>query len=238
MADRPRSEDERSPGPHDVLIDGIRRRTEFAKVLRSWFALDEVRRDARLRFAHAFSKTNVFSEDRLIGAANMFDLLPGDAVPNKSSISEELSRAKAAACALFQALPHSPERDSILSALGRLGTASLPRKVLHRAKIVTEAFPALKSDMELVVREAIKCRNHYVHGSEASYDYLADGDAIPFFTSVLEFVFGTSELIECGWNAAASTGGSHPFAELIRTWAPRVQNLKNQLKLTRDARTA
>jgi hypothetical protein len=239
MAERwPRSEDEPSPGPHDVLIDGIRRRTEFAKVLRRWFVLDEERRDARLRFAHAFSKTNVFSEDRLIGAANMFDLLPADAVPKRLSISEQLTQAKSVACALFEELPDSPERDSILSALGRLGTASLPRKVLHRARIVTDALPTLKPDMELVVREAIKCRNHYVHGSDASYDYRADGDAMSFFTSALEFVFGASELIECGCNVAVSTGGSHPFAELIRTWAPRVQNLKAQLKLAKDTRTA
>jgi hypothetical protein len=180
----------------------------------------------------------VFSEDRLIGAANMFDLLPADAVPKRSSMSEQLARAKSGACALFEALPDSPERHSILSALGRLGTPSLPRKVLHRAKIVTDALPVLEPNMDLVVREAIKCRNHYVHGSDASYDYRADGDAISLFTSTLEFVFGASELIECGWNIALSTGGSHPFAELLRSWSPRVENLKAQLGMGKDSSNA
>ena len=72
-------------------------------------------------------------------------------------------------------------------------------------------------------------RNHYVHGSEASYDYRADGDALFFFTSTLEFVFGASELIECGWEIANWIGGSHAFAELLRSWAPRVANVKKQL---------
>lgn len=230
MADHwERSDDDRSPGPHDVLIDGIRRRSEIGKVLRCWFAHDAARRDARLRFAHAFSNANVFSEDRLIGAANMFDLLPTDAVPKRSPVNGELAQAKAAAIALFDPLPDSPERHSILSALGRIGTASLPRKVLHRAKLITDTLPVLKPDMELVVREAIKCRNHYVHGSDATYDYLADGDAVPFFTSTLEFVFGASELIECGWNIGRSTGGSHPFAELLRSWELRVDNMKANL---------
>lgn len=230
MADRwERDSEERSPGPHDVLIDGIRRRGELKKVLRAWLALDEARRDARLRFAHGFREANRFSEDRLIGAANMFDLLPADAVPQRVSLSKPVAQAKSDARALFGPLPDSPERDSLLSALGRLGSSSLPRKVLHRARIVSDALSVLQPDMELVVREAVKCRNHYVHGSDASFDYRADGDAMSFFTSTLEFIFGASELIECGWQAARSIGGSHPFALLLRSWAPRVDNLKAHL---------
>lgn len=228
----PRGTDERSPSVRDVLIDGVRRRNEMKSVLRSWLSLDAAREDARQRFAHGFRNENRFSEDRLIGAANMFDLLPADAVPQKVTLSRELSEAKRSARALFEPLRASPERDSILSALGRLGTSSLPRKVLHRAKIVTDALPELKADMGIVVREAIRCRNHYVHGSDGSYDYLADGDALPFFTDALEFVFGASELVECGWDIAAfrARGGSHhPFAELIRSWGPRVDAMKTQL---------
>ena len=225
-----RSLEERAPGPHDVLIDGVRSRAELGKVLRRWLALDNERRDARLSFANAFRKGNKFSEDRLIAAANMFDLLPPEAIPKKSSLNKELADAKGKARALFEALADSPERDSMLSAIGRLGTTSLSKKVLHRAKIVTDAVPKLAPDMAFVVREAIKCRNHYVHGSDASFDYRANGDAMSLFTNTLEFVFGASELIECGWSIGKSPVGTHPFSELVRSWTLRVQSLRANVK--------
>jgi hypothetical protein len=50
-----------------------------------------------------------------------------------------------------------------------------------------------------------------------------------FFTSTLEFIFGASELIECGWDVRRSIGGSHAFAELLRSWVPRARSVRKQL---------
>lgn len=226
-----RANDQRSPGPRDVLIEGVSNRREMEKVLRKWLALDDERRDARLRFAYGFNHGRKFSEDRLIGAANMFDLLPGSAVPPKVKLPKKVLEAQNQARALFDALEDSPERQSILSALGRIGGSNLARKIGHRANIITKQLPWLAPDMAFVIRQAVLCRNHYVHGSKAGFDY-RKGTAISFFTRALEFIFGGSDLIDCGWKIqrfCQSGGGDHPFSELMRMWPMEVADVKQRL---------
>lgn len=70
---------------------------------------------------------------RLIGAANMFDLLPDDAAHPATALPEGLEKARSQARALFRALPDSPERSAMLGALGRIGKPVLKRKIRHRA---------------------------------------------------------------------------------------------------------
>jgi hypothetical protein len=134
----------------------------------------------------------------------------------------------------FFLCPRSPERDSVLGALGRVGKANLKHKVRHRAdKILKEAahrFPELIT----VTDEAVNCRNFYVHGSAASFDYDAHFDAATFFTDTLEFVFATSDLLESGWDIKAwsnsGTTMSHPFGRYRINYAPQLQALKALLR--------
>ena len=49
-----------------------------------------------------------------------------------------------------------------------------------------------------MIDHAIDCRNHYVHGNPAKLDYES---VLDFLTNTLEFVYGVSELIECGWDS-------------------------------------
>ena len=212
--------DSRSPQPNDILLDAIRRQDEFITVIRRWFDTDVEHRDARQRFDAVFSKQRTFDEDRLIGAANMFDLLPESAVPSVVPLSDDLAKAKAAARAIFKALPPSIERNSMLNALGRLGDATLKHKVRHRAELVLSKVPGTRFPKLLAVLEAaVDCRNHYVHGAETSINYRANFNLVVFFTNTLEFVFGASELVEAGWDInafiAKGTSMTHPYGAYL-----------------------
>lgn len=59
------------------LLNHSTRKHEFREVARNWLARtqDKDRLDSNLRFLRHFGK-NTYNEDRLIGAVNMFDLLP------------------------------------------------------------------------------------------------------------------------------------------------------------------
>ena len=211
---------DRSPHPGDILLDAIRRQEEFVTVIRRWFDTDVERRDARQRFDAVFARQRTFDEDRLIGAANMFDLLPESAVPSVVPLSDDLAKAKAAARATFKALPPSIERNSMLDALRRLGEATLKHKVKHRAELILSKVPPTRFPKLLAVLEAaVDCRNHYVHGAETGINYRANFNLVVFFTDTLEFVFGASELVEAGWDVnafiAKRTCMTHPYGTYL-----------------------
>ena len=142
---------------------------------------------------------------------------------------------------IFKALPRSIERDSVLNALGRLGTATLKHKARHRAQILLaeagERFP----DLMLVLEQAVDCRNHYVHGSLAKIDYRNHFfETVPFFTDSLEFVFAASDLIEAGWSIKPwlqrGTSMSHAFGSYCVEYGHRLRALKALLDdATKDA---
>jgi hypothetical protein len=165
----------------------------------------------------------------------MFDILPASAVPYDVQLTPEVAEAKAASRALFKALQISPERDSILNALGRLGKASLKHKVSARAKLILDFIPTRFPDLVLVLNEAVDCRNYFVHGSKAKMDYIANFDQVSFFTEALEFTFAASDLIECGWDivewSKKSSTVSHPFDRFRLDYKPRLDDLKRALTI-------
>lgn len=223
--------EEESPHPSDVLFDPIREPDEFSAVLSAWLQSNEERHDARLRFEESFKK-RTYSIQQFVGAANMFDLLPDSAVPKKVALPPQLAKAKEQCKKIFKALEPSYERSSVLGALGRVGTASLKQRALHRAAYVTRATPKWQwfPYLDLVVEEAVDCRNHYVHGSEARFDYSRNRHFVTFFTNTLEFVFAAAELIECGWNLERyleRAQWSHPFGEYRINYKLRVQALRD-----------
>jgi hypothetical protein len=137
--------------------------------------------------------------------------------------------ARTKARILFKALPVSPERDSVLGVLGRLGQASLKQKVRSRAAVVTQRAGAKFPELELVV----DCRNHFVHGSGTKIDYKENFDLVTFFTDTLEFVFASSDLIDCGWNATLWSQKmstlSHPFDRFLKSYDAALEELKRVL---------
>ena len=161
----------------------------------------------------------------------MFDILPKSAVPEPAPLSQELKDAKDKSRSTFLALPRSYERDSFLNALGRIGETRLKQKIRHRIGTIVAAtgdgqFP----ELAVVTDAAVVCRNHYVHGSDAQFDYNRNFNTVTFFTDTLEFVFAVSDLADAGWDlktwSSAPTGMSHPFAAFRINYTLRLAELK------------
>lgn len=203
------------PQPADLPLDPIRRPAEFANSLSWWLATDGDRCVARSRCHSSFALQSYYTVDRLIGAANSFDLLPASAVPGRVGLSSELQNAKEQARALFLSLPVSDERSSMLGAIGRIGTATLKQKVRHRVSILKEVIGDKFPEIEWVCDRAVEWRNHFVHGSAVKIRYGSPTDNLGFLTDTLEFVFAASELVEAGWDASrfleTPTSMTHPF---------------------------
>ncbi len=167
----------------------------------------------------------------------MFDILPASAVPTDVPLTEELSKAQIASRTMFRALPQSPERSSILNALGRLGKSSLKHKVRYCAQKLIDVGGEWFPELSKVTDEAVNCRNYYVHGTEPRFDYDRNFDLVTFFTDTLEFVFEASDLIEAGWDLRSwiqrGTTMSHPFA---RHRVNYPMGLKRLARLSRSPR--
>lgn len=230
---RDKARESKKPGSFDVLLDAVRDTEQFSGVLRRWLERQEAWHGARWRFFQVFEKQRQYDPDRLIGAANMFDILPAPAVPDNVSLSPEITQARAQSRAMFKLLPPGPERDSILSALGRLGKPALKHKVRYRAQKLVEVGDEWFPDLYTVTDEAVTCRNYYVHGTTSSFDYDRNFDLVTFFTDTLEFVFAVSDLIEAGWDFRAwvshGTTMSHPFASYRVNYRLRLGRLRETL---------
>jgi hypothetical protein len=225
----------RNPHPADVLLSPIEHPQAFREVLCKWMDRETAWQDARERFSTCFRNQNVYDIDRLLGAANMFDILPSSAEPREITLAADLMDAKQRCREIFQALSVTPERDSVLSALGRVGKSSLKRKIRHRAEPIVSALGSSFPHLVDVLDEAVNCRNHYVHGSSGSYDYVNNFfTTAVFFTKTLEFVFGASDLAESGWDMIAwskqGSSGSHPFGEFAIEYRDHLEALQ---RLTR-----
>ncbi|OUC15694.1 MAG: hypothetical protein B0A82_05345 [Alkalinema sp. CACIAM 70d] len=220
--------------PFDLPLQAAINLDEFSDVLERWMERHNEWRDARARFSTAFAYQNSYNIDRIVGAANMFDILPACACPESVTLLPDLAEARDNARKAFRALPLSPERDSILGALGRIGKATLKRKVRSRAKIITDVVNDRFPDLELVVDQAIDCRNYYVHGSNAKLDYSVHSAQVQFFTDTLEFIFAASDLVESGWDITAwikrGSTMSHPFARYCFNYSQMLSDLKKILE--------
>jgi len=225
---------EREPLLHDMLMRPADEPDVFASVLAAWLARDAAWLEPRGRLAGCLEWQNRFDVDRLVAAANMFDLLPDDAVPKTAPVSDEMRAAVKATRETFLKFEPSPERQSVLQSLGRIGKPVLKRKVRHRAQIVLDSLgdDRLK-DLFLVCDQAVDCRNRYVHGSETDLDHVSHFGHTIFFTATLEFVFAAADLIECGWDAKVwwklGTTQSHPFGAFKIGYAGHLADLKKSL---------
>jgi hypothetical protein len=226
------SNNERRPHFADVLVSAVKQPDIFARILSNWLDRNQAWQDARLRFSNSFAQRE-YSIDRLIGSANMFDILPSSAFLPDVPLSEELESAKERCKNIFKELPKSPERDSVLSALGRIGKSTLKNKIRYRGQFLIDRVGERFPDLFTVIDEAVNCRNHYVHGSKPSFDYNNEFDIVVFFINTLEFVFAATDLIEAEWDIRAwsnsSTSMSHPFAQYRVSYAKNLRKLQSLL---------
>ena len=237
-----RDEREKSKSPHvaDLLIHASQEPEKFASVLQKWLSLNSDFLPARVRFSTAFSKGNYYSIDRIVGIANAFDILPLSIFSEQQQLSEDLATIVSRTASSFKKLPQSPERDSILGTLGRIGKPFLKTKVRNRAQKITDCSNGRFPHLEDVVDEAINCRNYYVHGSESKFSYEDHKWLESFFTDTLEFVFAASDLIDCGWDLnewlKRGTIGRHPFGNYKVNYRSRVDEFLKLLKAVENSR--
>ncbi len=208
-----RRDEEDRPHASDVLLDAVRQPDEFSRVLANWLARDLEWRHARFRFSNSFAQENHYTVDRLIGAADVFNILPKSAVESAEP---------------------QPKGTKPAEKKDRNRSTKLMRKIRHRAEKIIGAMGEPFAELRTVTDEAVKCRNHYVHGSEPSFDYNANFNTVTFFTDTLEFVFAASDLIEAGWDAKrwSSTGTtmSHPFGRFLVNFTNQLKQLNGLLK--------
>lgn len=227
--------DDESRKPHsaDLPLQAGIHPEAFAGVLTRWLERNGGWRVARARYATAAAYQSRYGTDRLIGAANMFDIMPAAACPTVVPLSPDLAKARDGARAAFRALSPSPERDSVLNALGRIGKPTLKRKIRSRVQLITDRVGTQFPELELVTDQAVDCRNFFVHGTQGKFDYDAHFDQFCFFTNTLEFVFAAADLIDAGWDIAEwvkeGTTMSHPFARYRVSYAERLAELKELL---------
>lgn len=231
-----KNDEQHKPHPGDIPLDPIQRPIEFKTVLSNWIDRHSDWRVARARYLGCLRKANKYSVDRLVAAANMFDILPQDAVPLTAELPEDLAATRDACKAMLRKLPAGIDRNSALDALGRLGKPSLPKKVLHRVSIVDSNLGRVFPDLQLVAGVAIKCRNFFVHGSSGDINYQAIESLIPFLTDTLEFIFAASDFIEAGWDAqrwsSEAFGWGHSFTRYRAEYDVALAELKYAIAAT------
>ena len=226
------------PDWRDILMDAVRDPNGFSDLLAAWLERHDTWRGARGRFFQSFEKQflekqRTYDIDRLISAANMFDIMPKTAFPEPEGLPRDLDDAKDKAKQIFKELPQSADRDSVLDALGRVGSLKLKRKIASRCSCLLSKIGERLPELLLVTDEAVNCRNHYVHGSVSRIDYNQEPDIRVFLTNTLEFVFAASDLIEAGWDIEAwcETGGHrhHPFGAYMDGYSRGLEELKSLL---------
>jgi hypothetical protein len=229
---RKRDKSVETPHPSDIPLDAVCRPEEFTTVLNDWVIRDSTWRLARSRYNECLRMGNSYDTNRLIAAANMFDLLPTEAVPIVPEMPAELVAAQTQGIAIFKNLS-GIERDSVMMALKRMGQPSLPKKVLHRVNIVARHLGHKLPELALVAKTAVKCRNHFVHGGSGDFNYSAVEPLMCFLTDALEFIFAASDLIEAGWDANSWSskhyGGGHNFTRFRMAYNENLAELKSAL---------
>lgn len=220
-----------NPDFRDILVDAATDRENFSDLLREWLLKDETWHIARVSFSSGWSRGN-YDADRIVGAANMFDLLPDNAVPLTSTLEGCLEDAVRQSKELFKELPQSEKRDGILGYLGRVKKPALKEKIRYRSQVISDRIGASIPDIDEVTDAAVDLRNIFVHGNTSSPARMAKlQDSIGFLTDTLEFVFCASDLIESGWDIEAwhrkRKGYGHPFAIYLHSYSEGLARFRN-----------
>jgi hypothetical protein len=222
----------RQPHPIDVLADFGRRKSEFSKLLKNWVDTSDQMSEARGRFASCFFSSS-YNPERMVAAANIFDLLPEDRTPKARQLDNATRTLIDEIKPKFRSLPESFAREEMLGAIGRIGKASLRDKINHRVIILTRHMGPNFSELIIPCLQGVICRNHYVHGSKAAFDYENEFPSVAFITDTLEFVFAVSDLFEMGWSfrdwTEQGTTQSHAFGSYCVNYAGALNKLKELL---------
>ena len=216
---------------HGALIDASQHPEHFMKVMASWLQrnADARRKDANARFFGCLpGVSDRFVEDGIVSAANTFDLLPDEDKPETEPLPEDvLGILMEASQNVRGCMPAGAQRDDVLHALGSIRRNKRLRHIVeHRAEIVLSRFGDHRlRQLGKVIALAVKCRNYYTHGpgdpGPADADY-TDLNVVVFLTETLEFIYGASELLLCGWDPNKSVRDEwHPLGGYVKSYDAR-----------------
>lgn len=198
---------------------------EFYKVFYNWMHRHESWLSARLRIINSQKNGWQYDGNRLVAAANAFDILPDSTYPETGELSAATREARQQCKTIIRSLESGPERDQALNTLAFWGGKSLKLKVLSRSGVVHSSFGEYFKDLDSLLVIAISARNYFVHGTN-NFGYEYYECLMSFLTDALEFVFVASDLIECGWDAKRwadkCPGFSHPLAAFYRSYHSRL----------------
>ena len=224
---------EGEPSFHAILIHPVHNAENFSNVLRAWLERDMDWCTARMRLSRVWGE-RIYKYDRIIAAANVFDLLPSDVYGSNAPLPQDLSNAIKEAKMIFRRLPESEERSDVLGYLGRVGGWRLKRKIRYRVKSITDTIGHLVPEIGLVIDEAINLRNHYVHGTPSRVGNEQRLKLLSFFTNSLEFIFFASDLIDVGWDISEWCRKpkplGHPFHDYLVSYQENLSKLKANLE--------
>ena len=215
---------------HDVLLHGATNATLLSEIANSWLQRDATWRTARAMLLSGWKDIRSYSADRLVRAANMYDLLPETCFPNVPPLGGDLAVSVQNAKKMFRDLPSSADRNSILEALGRVGTLTLKRKIRFRAEVILRLIGDRVPNIGQVAEEAVNMRNHFVHGNTTRIDYIDNSNLGIFLTDTLEFIFAASDLVDAGWNIGdwveRGPHPHHPFGGYLADYTENWNELK------------
>ena len=210
--------------PISLLIDPVTEKDQVSTVLEKWFERSKEQATALDRIFADWG-SNEYSIDRLVRVANAFDLLTSPAAnKNKEETVLKKEIVKEAQKAIKKKYDQSADRDFVLNGLGSMASqSSLAGKIMARAEVVEEFMPRQTQDMNDVIRAAVRCRNHFVHGRLEGVRDRDCANCAMYFARTLEFIFLSSELVYCGWNMKSwmrkDVKGWHSFVGYMATYA-------------------
>ena len=221
----------REPDFPDILIEGGREPRKFEDLLCAWLERDKYWRNARLRFSEGWAHQRIYDASRIIRAANMFDLLPKQALPQYSPLPSDLESAVSECKDRFKNLPQSLKKNEVLDALGRTKRQSLKQKIRYRSSFLTKSIEKQIPEIDLITDAAVDLRNLYVHGGypDSRIEKLTNSQI--FLTNTLEFIFCASDLVDLGWDIEAWCRkpmlGGHPFCRYLVDYKANLSKFKN-----------
>ena len=210
------------------LIDASQHPDHFMEVMANWLERNgNTRREsANARFFGSIQGTwDRVIEDRIVAAANTFDLLPDEDKPKAQQLPDDVRQVlKDAKKKIGKLLAAGAQRNDVLTALGEIGANKRLRDIVeHRADVVLAHYGDDNlQELKDVIRLAVKCRNYYTHGSgdkDAGASNFADFDVVVFLMETLEFIYCASELLLCGWDSNKSANEDwHPLGDYLMSY--------------------
>jgi hypothetical protein len=219
--------DEEEVDFRDNLISAGMHSKEFEQVFGTWLRTQVSHSDARLRIVQGLRKGRTYTVDRLVGAANSFDLLPA-ALFRKPTIPKAVRTTLIELTATAKSL-RPPYRDQILSNLNRVKDLTLRQKIQSRFCSLPLVLRKRLPEMDLLIEHCVRTRNYFVHGSKPKLSVAATREFLFLFTDTLEFLFITSELAACGWNVSRwmnSLGPMGRFAAYLHSYNEQLKQVK------------